>query len=388
MKIRIAIFIFFISVNIIISISTAVIMRGCGTKGEVYPDAEVIAVNANNQDYENESAADLHTTEPTISEFAPESEIKTEPDETEPDEPSEPEPAAESKPSEALPEPTETSPPATRPATEPPTVTTVTPATEPPPIPTVYVEAPRTDFIQYMFNNALKIPGGEDIVEPPPKGRSAELQYKIVPLSDRIPEPFEYFGNIIMLGDSVTMGFDVFKSRIRFNGDAVLRDMTVISSGSYGVYEAEREMSENTVHPSIGGYQYYPEDIIAASDAENVLICLGLNDTWQSIERYIAYYSSLIQRILYKSPDKKIAVMSVTPATENQTRLNNDKISEMNNALIEFAAENGYMFIDHGAALRDSDNFLYSVLSSDDYCHLTLDAYNRLVEYMLYHPIR
>jgi len=267
--------------------------------------------------------------------------------------------------------------------------TTVPPTTSAPSPTQVYIESPpRTDFIEFMFDNAIQIPDSGNKVEPPPQGRSIELQHGIVPLSENISEPFAYFNDIIILGDSVTMGFDVFRNRIRFNGEAVLSGMTVISSGSYGVYQAEKQMSNDTVHPRIGGVQQYPEDIIAGLDAKNVLICLGLNDTWIGLDNYITHYSTLIRRILAKSPDKNIVIMSVTPVTRGQDRLSISRIDNMNNALIEFAIDNGYMFIDFGAALRDEDNFLYTVLSSDDYCHLTLAAYNRLVEYLLYHPIR
>jgi len=74
--------------------------------------------------------------------------------------------------------------------------------------------------------------------------------------------------------------------------------------------------------------------------------------------------------------------------TKGPSKLNNSRLSDMNNALIEFAVDNGYMFIGFGAAIRDEENFLFTSLSSDNYCHLTLAAYNRLVEYMLYHPIK
>ena len=249
-------------------------------------------------------------------------------------------------------------------------------------------EPPREDFIDFMFANAVEIPGSGEKVEPPPPGRGEGLQHKIVPLSETVPEPYAYFGDIVILGDSVTLGFEAFKKRISFNGEAVLGGLTVVSSGSYGVYQASRQIGPDTVHPRIGGTQYYPEDIIAGLEAKNVLICLGLNDTWLGVDGYIEHYSVLITRILEKSPDKNIVVMSVTPVTKNQTKLSNGRISNMNNALIGFAADNGYMFIDSGAALRDGDNFLYGALSSDDYCHLTLAAYNRLVEYLLYHPIK
>ena len=293
--------------------------------------------------------------------------------------------------------PITTAPPTTiMPTTQPPT-TTVPPTTQPvttvPPVttspePVKYIEAPRTDFIQFMFDNAIEIPGNKGKIEPPPKGRSLELQYGIVPLSETIPEPFEYFNNIILLGDSVTVGFNLFRKNIVFNGEAVLNGLHVIAVESYGIFNASRPISDSSVHPRIGGVQYYPEDIIAQIDAENVFICLGLNDTWLSINDYLTHYANLINRILQKSPDKKIVIMPVTPVVRGQTRLNNNKISEMNNALIEFAAHNGLAFVDYAAALRNGENFLYDELSSDNYCHLRVSAYNRLVEYLLYHPVK
>jgi lysophospholipase L1-like esterase len=247
---------------------------------------------------------------------------------------------------------------------------------------------PAADFIQIMFDGAIQIPESDNKIEPPPYGRSEELQYGIIPLSDDIPEPFEYFKNIIILGDSVTLGFDVFSNRIKYNGENVISGINIVSSGSYGVNQASKPISADSVHPRIGGAQYYPEDIIARIDAKNVLICLGLNDTFLSIDNYILHYSNLINKILAKSPDKNIVIASVTPVTRNQQKLSGSKIAGMNNALIEFAMNNGYMFIDYGAAIRDADGFLYTSLSSDDYCHLTVAAYNRIVEYMLYHPIK
>ena len=254
--------------------------------------------------------------------------------------------------------------------------------------PPVYIEAPKDDFIRVMFERAVDIPDSEYKIEPPPAGRSIELQHGIVPLSETIPEPHAYFDDIIILGDSVTLGFDVFKSRIKFNGEPVLGGMTVVSSGSYGVYNSSKQITSGTVHPRVGGVQRYPEDIIAELAAKNVLICLGLNDSWLGVGGYIEHYSALIKRIQEKSPDKNIVIMSVTPVTKGQTKLSSSKLSDMNNALIEFAVNNGYMFIDFGAAIRDGENFLFASLSSDNYCHLTLSAYNRLVEYMLYHPIK
>ena len=252
-----------------------------------------------------------------------------------------------------------------------------------------YTEAPMSDFTQYMFDYAIDMPGSPYKIEPPPKGRSIDLQYGAVPLSELIPEPFGYFGDIVLLGDSVTTGFDLFREKVLFYGEAVLRDITVVAIPNYGAYNAIQDISG--VHPILNGQKSLPEDIIAQKKQKNIFICFGLNDlVWQKPEHFVIYYSRLIDRIRTKNPEKNIAIMSVTPCVAGQTssELNNAAIAEANNFLLEYASQNGVYFIDYAAVLRDGENNLYDILSSDGYTHLTTQAYERLVEYMLYHPIK
>jgi len=253
------------------------------------------------------------------------------------------------------------------------------------------IQTPRSELMQSMFDNAIQIPGTQNKIEPPPNGRSIELQYTAVPLSDIIPDPVEYFKNSLFLGDSVTDGFDLYRSRIKFNDELVLKDVTVAAVKSYSVYNALQPVSDTSVHPLMGGSQALPEDIIAQKDVKNVFICLGMNDlTFEKISDFIIYYSRLINRIKEKSPDKNIVIMSIIPivAGKEQLELNNDRIIEANNALLEFAKENNIYFIDYAAAIRDSNNCLPADLSSDNFCHLKTPVYDMLVEYLLYHPIK
>ena len=290
--------------------------------------------------------------------------------------------------------------------TEPPPAATIPAATVPPPTsppppppvraapenvaqPIVYSEAPQNDYLQKMFEYAVEIPKTDKNVEYPPQGRSIEQQWKIVPLSAETPEPFGYFKNIIFLGDSVTIGFDLYRSRIKYNGEAVLRDATVIASGSYGVFNSAKEISGSSIHPLYEGKQTLPENIIEKLGAKIVFICLGLNDvSGNTAEKYVEYYKYLIDRIKWKSPDKTVVIMSVTPTVEGvKPSLNNAKIMAANEALINYAFENDIPFMDYAAVLRDSNNSLYKSLASDGYCHLTIEAYNRLVAYILHHPV-
>jgi lysophospholipase L1-like esterase len=273
----------------------------------------------------------------------------------------------------------------------PPATAAPPPATEPS-APQYISDSPGTDFIQYMFDTSIKIPGTENRIEPPPEGRSLELQYRAVPLSENIPEPFEYFRNIIFLGDSVTMGFDLFRSSITFNGNTVLRDTNVVAVGSFGVFRAAQGRDNLSLNPFFKGQQDLPENLISTIDAKYVLICLGLNDLGMlTLENYIALYSSLIERIQAKNPDKTVVIMPVTPLVFSGQRrtLHNEAVTNANNALLQLAIDKDIPFLDYAAAIRDrTNNALYDSLSSDAYCHLTVAAYNRLIEYMLYHPLQ
>ncbi|MCL1793525.1 MAG: GDSL-type esterase/lipase family protein [Oscillospiraceae bacterium] len=208
--------------------------------------------------------------------------------------------------------------------------------------------------------------------------------------SGGVADPYAYFGNIVMLGDSMTTGFDLYRKIIKYDGKDVLRDLNVIAVVSYGVNNALREISSNSIHPFFMGKQTKPEDIISQYGAKYVFICLGINDlVWQSVDGFIKSYTTLVGKIKEKSPDKTIVVMSITPvvAGSGEGSLNNTKIMEANAALSRFASDNGFPFLDYAAALRDSQNGLPRDLSSDGYCHFTIAAYNKLVEYMLTHPL-
>ena len=253
------------------------------------------------------------------------------------------------------------------------------------------IKTPLSDFMLNMFENAIQIPGVRHRIESPPQGRSEEQQYGAVPLSDTIPEPFEYFRNAVFLGDSVTTGFDLYKHKIKFDGMNILENVNVIAVGKFSVYNSLQPITDRSVHPLMDGKQTFAEDIIAKKNVKNIFICLGLNDlTFAKPSNFVIYYSRLIERIKEKNPDKNIVIMSVTPLVHGQENnsLNNDVIAEANNVLLEYAKENGIYFVDYGAAIRDNRNALPSDWSSDGYCHITVAAYERLVEYLLYHPIK
>ena len=211
------------------------------------------------------------------------------------------------------------------------------------------------------------------------------------PLPDAIFDPYEYFSNIFFLGDSILFGFDGYRDSIEFDGEKVLKDAAVAASVGYGVNHAVADIADNSVNLIYGGKAMRPEDIVAQRGEKYVFICLGLNDlVFMSIEEYIEAYIMLIENIQAKNPDKTVVILSVTPLVAGKTggSMDNGVIITANYMLLEYAADCDIQFLDWGAAVRDDDNMaLREDLSSDGYCHLTIEAYNRLAGYLLEHPV-
>ena len=197
----------------------------------------------------------------------------------------------------------------------------------------------------------------------------------------------EYIKNIVFIGDSITHGFDLYRDLIKFNGEDILKDAVITATPGYGLKHAlSDDIKSNSYNLIYDEKPMKPEDIIALRDEKYVFICLGLNDLGSiKTDEYIEQYKKLLDNIQEKSPDKSIVILSVTPLVYGMRggNLNNTVIAKANELLIELAAERDMLFIDWAEAIRDENNSLYKNLSSDGYCHLNVEAYNRLIEYLL-----
>ena len=202
---------------------------------------------------------------------------------------------------------------------------------------------------------------------------------------------YEYFDGSVFLGDSVTLGLKNYATKKRQSDSFFLGNAQFIAVGSYGVADTLVPISSpNSIHSLYKGEISQPQDIIADMGASKVFICLGLNDVGiYTQNEYLNNYSILINRIRKVSPDTQIAIISVTPLTLEGERkvLYNAKIDEYNNALISFANENGCYFLDITTILKDEEGYLADELSSDNYCHLMPEAYDKWIDHMLTHRI-
>ena len=212
--------------------------------------------------------------------------------------------------------------------------------------------------------------GGEEPGETDAEGNETETPVEIVP--GGIPEServdTSYFDDVVFIGDSVSLKLQYYVRDQRQIDETFLGKAQFLTAGSFSYINALKPVSEESVHPSYQGTKMLLEDSIAACGAKKLYIMLGMNDIAGG--RYDATLENLttvISRILEKSPDVVFYFQSVTPRTADSqtTKLNNEIIRGYNERLLQYCEDNGYYFIDVYAALCDENGDLPPEYCSD-----------------------
>ncbi len=203
--------------------------------------------------------------------------------------------------------------------------------------------------------------GGED--DP---GGMVEIVPGGLPESERVDT--SYFDDVVFIGDSVSLKLQYYVRDQRKSDENFLGTAQFLTAGSFSYINALKPVSEDSVHPSYQGTKMLLEDSIAASGARKLYIMLGMNDiAGGRYDGTLANLTTVISRILEKSPDVIFYFQSVTPRMEDSqtTKLNNEIIRSYNERLLQYCEENGYYFIDVYAALCDENGNLPAEYCSD-----------------------
>lgn len=240
-------------------------------------------------------------------------------------------------------------------------------------------------------------PPSEEVIENPLPRDIYDLPYPLISLSEEEAKlclaPTEelghdYFADSVFLGDSVTLGLRNYATKKRKTNPDFLSNAAFIGVGSYSVYEALLTPSETTIHALYNGVQTQPQDILADMGAEKVFICLGLNDVGLfTVNQHLTHYATLILRIQTACPGIKIVIISTTPLTvEGEKKaLYNYRIDTFNREVIKLAEQYNCYYADVTSVLKDEEGYLADELSSDNYCHLENEAYDKIIHYLLTH---
>jgi lysophospholipase L1-like esterase len=167
--------------------------------------------------------------------------------------------------------------------------------------------------------------------------------------------------NIVLLGDSITEGFEVAKY---FPGRHVL-------NRGIGADVIGNDMPTNDFR---GVLQRLDNSVFDCA-ATDVFILIGINDlnSGRKVEAMETGYRELLKRMRAKRPDLRIHVQSVLP-TRGAFEKHNASVRDFNERLKKLAREFDCSFIDLHALMRDPNGLLKSEFTKDG-LHLTEPAY-------------
>jgi lysophospholipase L1-like esterase len=167
--------------------------------------------------------------------------------------------------------------------------------------------------------------------------------------------------NVVLLGDSITEGFEVAKY---FPGRRVL-------NRGIGADVIGNDMPTNDFR---GVLQRLDNSVFDCA-ATDVFILIGINDlgAGRKVETMEAGYRELLKRLRTKRLDLRIHVQSVLP-TRGRFEKHNAPVRDFNERLKQLATEFGCSFIDLHALMRDENGLLKSEFTRDG-LHLTEPAY-------------
>lgn len=182
-----------------------------------------------------------------------------------------------------------------------------------------------------------------------------------------------YLKNCIMVGDSVTVGFQNYCAKSDQN---MWKQLRFLASVSLSAHNALWPVSEKSTHPLYQGEQRPVWESISMMGAKDVFISLGLNDL-NIVDDTCVYYQELADKIQTWSPGTRIHVISVTYVLKEgeKNEVRNVNIQELNEKLKVLADRNGWGFLDLASPLSDGEGGLREEYCSDGYVHQTAQAY-------------
>ena len=169
------------------------------------------------------------------------------------------------------------------------------------------------------------------------------------------------FQNVVLLGDSITEGFDVTKY---FPGRRVLNRGIGADVIGNALPAGDKR----------GVLKRLDESIFDCSPRD-VFILIGINDLGDSHkpETVEAGYRDILQKIKDRMPSLRVHVQSVLPTRGDHAR-HNANVNDVNNRLQKLAKEFGYDYIDLHSKMTDDKGELKKEFSADG-LHLNEPGY-------------
>lgn len=189
----------------------------------------------------------------------------------------------------------------------------------------------------------------------------------------------EYVDKFVFLGDSTTYGLGYY--------EAV--NKAQVWTPASGTLTLDRWNTATIVYEDATEISIV--DAVTKKQPEYMLITLGVNGiSFMEEDYFIEVYSALVQAILEASPDTKIILNSIYPATaryaSSGTGINNEKITAANGWVERIAEAQGLKYLDSASVLKDENgNLPDSLDNGGDGLHMNGDGYQKVISYIRTH---
>lgn len=204
-----------------------------------------------------------------------------------------------------------------------------------------------------------------------------------------------YFNDTLFIGDSVSKKLEYYIAAQRKTNPNLLGNAKFLTAQSFSARNALREVTENSIHPTIGGQKMKLEDAIAAINPKRVYIMLGMNDVGVSgVENAVKNMLTLLKAIKDKCPNVQIFVQSATPRLSG-SRPTTAQLFKYNVYLYEACkqmklTDYDIWFVDVAHIMRDGEGKLIKSYCGDPdgmALHFTNEGCRVWVDYLYTHAL-
>lgn len=191
-----------------------------------------------------------------------------------------------------------------------------------------------------------------------------------------------YVDSLVFYGDSTTHGMKAYK----VFGSRDTKQVWTPTSGTLALFRASTDL----IYDPNTGTEKSLSDLCASVKPKYLVMTLGVNGVSSMGEDWFkADYQNLINIIKKASPDTKLILQSIFPVARsyaNQTAINNTKICQANEWIVELAAQNGLPYLNTYSVLVGSDGYLPENYQNGDGMHFNEIGFAAVMDYVKTHP--
>ncbi len=195
--------------------------------------------------------------------------------------------------------------------------------------------------------------------------------------------PCTYFDNAALVGDSISYMMLQCESK----GDYLGNLLFLVKGGT-----SLNGFVWRTKNIFFQGFEMNLEDAIAASGVERMYILIGSTDIASEPQRaaFFENWDILLERIREKSPDVEIVMISnipryAIPSKQGSIFLSyNTNIAEYNERMRQYAADNGYLYLDLCCYIEDHCGRMAQAYNLDGF-HMNESGYHVWMKVLRYY---